>query len=57
LSLPPHLFPGAEAEKARTAAALRRLDTSDAFRDRKLEPLWTMKKIQERRIGRKNESI
>lgn len=57
LSLPPHLFPGAEAEKARTSAALRRLDTSDAFRDRKLEPLWTMKKIQERRIGRKNESI
>lgn len=57
LSLPPHLFPGAEAEKARTAAALRRLDTSDAFRDRKLEPLWTMEKIKERRIGRKNESI
>lgn len=57
LSLPPHLFPGEEADKARTAAALRRLDTSDAFRDRKLEPLWTMKKIQDRRIGRKNESI
>ncbi|MDR0199615.1 MAG: VOC family protein [Streptococcaceae bacterium] len=41
LSLPPHLFPDDEATKAKTAAALRPLDTSDAQRDRRKDKLWT----------------
>ncbi|MDR1568587.1 MAG: VOC family protein [Streptococcaceae bacterium] len=46
LSLPPHLFPGDEATKAKAAAALRPLDTSDANKARVDE--WTISKI----IGR-----
>ncbi len=51
LSLPPHLFPGDEATKARTAASLRPLDTSDAHRDRSNDTLWTMEKVVERKAG------
>mgnify|MGYP005983662179 CR=1 FL=1 len=53
LSLPPHLFPEEEAIKARTAAQLRPLDTSDAHRSRKNDSLWTMEKIRNRQIRRK----
>lgn len=51
LSLPPHLFPGDEATKARTAAALRPLDTSDTMRDRQNDELWTVEKVLTRRAG------
>ena len=45
LSLPPHLFPEDEAVKARTAASLRPLDTSDTMRDRSHDELWTVEKL------------
>ncbi|MCL2112471.1 MAG: VOC family protein [Streptococcaceae bacterium] len=51
LSLPPHLFPGDEATKARTAASLRPLDTSDTHRDRREDELWTIEKVVERKAG------
>lgn len=51
LSLPPHLFPGDEATKARTAAALRPLDTSDTMRDRSMDDLWTLERVEQRKAG------
>jgi glyoxalase family protein len=51
LSLPPHLFPGDEATKARTAASLRPLDTSDTLRDRRNDELWTVEKVLARMEG------
>lgn len=51
LSLPPHLFPGDEATKARTAASLRPLDTSDTLRDRRNDELWTVEKVLARKEG------
>lgn len=49
LSLPPHLFPAGEAAKAKAAAILRPLDTSDANRDRSDDPLWTMADVLKER--------
>ena len=57
LSLPPHLFPGDEATKARTAASLRPLDTSDAHRDRTKDELWTVEKVLEHKAGTPAETV
>lgn len=57
LSLPHHLFPKEEAEKARLAASLRPLDTSDAMRDRSRDILWTQEKILARQEGESLESF
>lgn len=57
LSLPPHLFPGDEATKARTAASLRPLDTSDAHRDRTKDGLWTVEKVLEHKAGTPAETV
>lgn len=57
LSLPPHLFPEDEAVKARTAASLRPLDTSDTMRDRSHDELWTVEKVVERREGESLEAF
>lgn len=53
LSLPPQLFSWNEAMKAKTAAQLRPLDTSDAYRDRKDDETWTMDKILRRHVRRR----
>lgn len=57
LSLPPHLFPGDEATKARTAAALRPLDTSDTMRDRSMDDLWTLERVEQRKAGSPIEAL
>lgn len=57
LRLPPHLFPGDEATKARTAASLRPLDTSDAHRDRTRDELWTVEKVLEHKAGTPVETL
>ena len=57
LSLPPHLFPGDEATKARTAAALRPLDTSDTMRDRSMDDLWTLERVEQRKAGSPIETL
>ncbi|MGM9885737.1 MAG: VOC family protein [Lactococcus sp.] len=51
LSLPAHLFPAEEAEKARLASSLRPLDTKDTLRDRRQDKLWTQEKVLERMEG------
>lgn len=57
LSLPPHLFPGDEATKARTAADLRPLDTSDTMRDRSMDDLWTLERVEQRKAGSPIEAL
>lgn len=57
LSLPPHLFPGDEATKARTATALRPLDTSDTMRDRSMDDLWTLERVEQRKAGSPIEAL
>lgn len=57
LSLPPHIFPGDEATKARTAAALRPLDTSDTMRDRSMDDLWTLERVEQRKAGSPIEAL
>ncbi|HAI26919.1 MAG TPA: ring-cleaving dioxygenase, partial [Lactococcus lactis] len=50
-------FPGDEATKARTAASLRPLDTSDAHRDRTKDELWTVEKVLEHKAGTPAETV
>ncbi len=55
LSLPPHLFPGDEAIKAKTATNLRPLDTSDALRDRSNDELWTVEDVLNRQTSKNHD--